>query len=646
MFTNVSNDFKQEITKYSRSFRARMIFEDFIVDNGIYSVKLKGGANLDTLLSIGTTTATTVDIDAVEIPQNIKNRKFRLEIGLILGDSVEYIPFGDFYVRSAVSKDKKTTISAADMMYLADKEYKTFLTYPITADKVIEEMSRILGFSYNISGLENVIVFTNPVSMTMREVIGHIAALCGKNARFDRVGNLDFYWYTDVGYSTNGDYIGDADVDEADFEVQFLKADVTDRITVISGNRTAEQGISISNPYATDILINKVFESVGGFKYRPCKFKQILGDIRIDVSDIITVTTKNGTFKTIPMSYDLNFDGGVSIDFTATGPEVDKEYQSPQQMQNKKTESTNRNNTLVIYEENKEQITVDTALKEVVSLSFSTEQESLPFVVATIQLEQTTSEVVTVILRLNGSNFTTYRVNASDGYNLFNFSTAFTQLMGGSQKLDVLISGGSAVIQPRGANAIVTGSGLIARSGWDGFIDLNDIIRNAVVIAKSVSAEPINDNVNINLITPIARAINDAIPNAVVSSRRIDSKAVVDNLPYNVARITNTSNNAVKIVLSNPAVLAESEALTGATLTGKIGGVDIPITVTNMALESLESEETVNMSNIIWIETEDLSAFESTIICDLNLNTVNPFTGNQIVINDIEFNRIIYGGTE
>ena len=645
MYTDVSENFKQEIASFSRSFRARMIFEDFTVDDGIYSVKLKGGANLDTLLSIGTTTATTVDIEAVEIPQNIKNRKFRLEIGLILRNSVEYIPFGDFYVRSAVSKDKKTTISAADMMYLADKEYKTFLTYPITADKVVEEISRILGFSYNINGLEDVIVFSYPVSMTIREIIGHIAALCGKNARFNRTGELEFYWYTDSGYFTNEDYISDADIDETDFEVKYLMVDVTDKITVISGNKTAEQGISITNPYATETIINKVFESVGGFKYRPCTFKQILGDIRLDVSDIITIETKTGIFKTIPMAYDLNFDGGVSIDFTASGPEVDKEYLSPQQLQAKKTESTNQSNTLVISEENDEQILVDGTLKEIVSLSFSTKQESLPFIVATIQLEQTTAEVVIVILRLNGSNFATYRINASEGYNLLNFSTVFTKLLGGSQKIEILISGGSAIIQPKGANAIVTGSGLLARSGWDGFIDLYDIIKNAVVIAKRVSAEPINDDVNINLITPITRIINDTIPNAVVLSRRIDSKAVVDNLPYNVASITNTSNNAVRIVLSNPAVLAESEALTGATLTGTIGGVDTPITVTNMALESLESEETFNMSNIIWIETEDLSAFESTIICDLNLNAVNPFTGNQIEINNIEFNRLVYGGT-
>lgn len=588
MFLNVSEEFKNKIASFSRSFRARLVFDTFTIDDGIYSVKIKGGSNLDEELTLGTTTSATVDVELEEQSRSLKNQKFALEIGLILDSGeIEYLPFGVYHIRTAVTKDKKTTITAADTMYLAEKAYKTSLNYPVTADYVVNEICNILGVSHDIAGLENIVIFSSPAAMTIREVIGYISALLGKNAYFDRYGNLAFAWYSDSGYSTNGDYISDADIDESDFVVDYVMADVTDRITLVSGDENSEQGIKIQNPYATDEIIQSVYSSVGGFSYRPCSFKQILGDIRIDVFDIIEIQTKSGNFKTIPMEYSLNYDGGISIEFTASAPDTDKEILSPSEIQAQKTANTNRNNTLVVTSTNAKAVNVNAEEKELLTLDFSTQSESIPYINATVQLEDATNGVVMVVVRLNGSTHSVYRINADEGYNLMTFSTAFLQLMGGSHQLDLLISGGSAKVQPNGANVILTGYGLVAQAAWNGFVNLADIIAEAVVYAKNISVQSVATELDISTITPILEAITEAISDVVVLDKNVDIQPMIDNIPHSVASVRNIANNLVEITLQNPIMLENVGEIdpTAFSLQGFIGGVGSEIEVYNAGLE-------------------------------------------------------------
>jgi hypothetical protein len=63
---------------------------------------------------------------------------------------------------------------------------------------VVAEIVSQTGIKFS-SVLPKLEIRRKPEGMTYREVLGHLAGCCGKNARFNRNGVLEFVWYTDSG---------------------------------------------------------------------------------------------------------------------------------------------------------------------------------------------------------------------------------------------------------------------------------------------------------------------------------------------------------------------------------------------------------------------------------------------------------------
>lgn len=79
------------------------------------------------------------------------------------------------------------------------------------------------------------------------------------------------------------------------------------------------KGISFSNPFMTQDILNKIYGFMGGLVYQPCTLK-ILGDPRLEVGDIVTVIDKDGKEYKVPiMAMDMEYDGGITTTITAYG---------------------------------------------------------------------------------------------------------------------------------------------------------------------------------------------------------------------------------------------------------------------------------------------------------------------------------------
>ena len=125
------------------------------------------------------------------------------ESGLVLPDgTTEWIPLGKFWVTNfSTSNDYETlALTCADGMYHMMGEYESKLTYPADVKEVVKEICTDTGVEFDgLNSLPDVTIRKKPEKMTYRDAIAYAAGCCGKNARFNRSGKLEFFWYEDSG---------------------------------------------------------------------------------------------------------------------------------------------------------------------------------------------------------------------------------------------------------------------------------------------------------------------------------------------------------------------------------------------------------------------------------------------------------------
>lgn len=203
---SVSNAYSKAITADTREMPYRVKLAGALVldQTQIPRMTLNESASGNSGVSIGTANSASLNLtlrDAETIDYN--DILVEPESGLVLPDgTIEWIPLGKFWVTSSTtSNDYETvTLTCADGMYHLTGAYESELTYPSTVKAVVSEIIAKAGVNFvGFSSLPDVIIRRRPEKMTLREAIGYAAGCCGKNARFNREGNLEFYWYNDTG---------------------------------------------------------------------------------------------------------------------------------------------------------------------------------------------------------------------------------------------------------------------------------------------------------------------------------------------------------------------------------------------------------------------------------------------------------------
>lgn len=202
---SVSKEYSKAITADTREMPYRVTLAGTIVLNQskIPSMILTESASGSSGISIGTANSASLKLtlrDAETI--DYSNILVEPESGLVLPNgNIEWVPLGKFWVtNSSTSNDYKTvTLTCADGMYHLTDEYESKLTYPTTVKAVVNEIVAKAGVNFvGFDSLPDVIIRKKPEKLTLREAIGYAAGCCGKNARFNRQGNLEFFWYEDT----------------------------------------------------------------------------------------------------------------------------------------------------------------------------------------------------------------------------------------------------------------------------------------------------------------------------------------------------------------------------------------------------------------------------------------------------------------
>lgn len=339
---NASEKYKNRIKEPGRTFKARLVKGTDIIDN-IRSVSLYAAANGTDNIGIGGGVATYIDCQMPNTDKKLDGVEYNLEIGLVLDDgSIEYIPMGKFTPDKPRIGVKATSFKAYDRMYSYFKfgYFSNISSYPVDAKVILDEIGEQTGIQVLLSNLPDGIMISqrevikdngvdeegntieiteheNPFAgYTYQEALCYIAALYGKYAIVNRSGAVEFRWYASYGEKySKSQYKDTVKRVEDDFSINYIECQVGgNKLTVGTG----ESGIAFENPVMTQEVLNGILEDIGNFVCRETEI-DLIGDLCLDIGDIIEVNIENEDVQIPVMKLTLDFDGGISNKVQAFG---------------------------------------------------------------------------------------------------------------------------------------------------------------------------------------------------------------------------------------------------------------------------------------------------------------------------------------
>lgn len=304
-------------------------YSKYVVDgkehtDTLNNFKFQNMINPNNEITIGNTCASSVTF-SIYMPQvSLENKEVTIYEGVKVGKEINYIKLGIFTVTKQTSDGEYTSYEAYDRMYKADMPYFSDMAFPNTDKAILNEICGKLGISLATNIATAHTINDKPQGYTYREIIGYMAMLQGCNAIINADGNLELRWYKDSGYVLDGHKYyqqGVTFTTSKDFIIQKLtcnntKSGSTEQSQIISGDGAT--GLSFANPFMTQTILDEVYEKIGGFQFRPLTVK-FVGDYRLEVGDIITVSKDGVDYKVPIMQITHECDGGLMDTVTSIG---------------------------------------------------------------------------------------------------------------------------------------------------------------------------------------------------------------------------------------------------------------------------------------------------------------------------------------
>ena len=318
----------------SRTFKCLLTYGETSITT-VRSIKFTGGSEGEDDFSLGSTMSQYIEVTIPGKGLVVEGTEMLLQIGMDVNGKTEYIPMGYFTAGKSQKTDDQITFTAYDRMMNTERTFSMNGTTTNTV-AVLKKIAEITGVPIVTTGL-TAIPMKVPKGYSCREVLSYVAQLYGAFAVCNRIGQIELHTYVDSAYKIGaGRYWGNFEHNDYAFNVTRMvcatgenKNGTSISITAGSGTRS----ISLSNPFMTQAVLNKILASFKNFSYMPGTLK-MLGDPRLDPWDILTVTDLFGnTYKVPIMKLDWEYDGGLTYSVEAVGlseEETNADYKGPQ----------------------------------------------------------------------------------------------------------------------------------------------------------------------------------------------------------------------------------------------------------------------------------------------------------------------------
>lgn len=348
-----SKKFGDAIAGSNRKFNTRLLENEKVLVESVKNFTITSGAEE---ITIGSAVASYVQATIENKGIALSGKEVSLEIGVEVDGDMEYIPMGLYTIQNPKIESNKVTFTAYDRLASrCNGAYYSKLGYPVDAVDILAEISTMTGVAIDISTLkrgiqinqraiieegdyneeteesEVITTYVNPFDgYTYKETIGFIAGLFGKFAICGRTGMIEFRWYQGIDYEIPSNiFYNDLQETEESFSIKRLTCDNSYQ-TLSSGSGAT--GISMQNPVMTQSILDGVYNTVQGLVFTPAALR-FIGDMRLDIGDIVTAVKNDSTKFTIPIiSLITSYDGGLMqtiASYGNTAEEDDSDTKGP-----------------------------------------------------------------------------------------------------------------------------------------------------------------------------------------------------------------------------------------------------------------------------------------------------------------------------
>lgn len=348
-----SKKFGDAIAGSNRKFNTRLLENEKVLVESVKNFTITSGAEE---ITIGSAVASYVQATIENKGIALSGKEVSLEIGVEVDEDMEYIPMGLYTIQNPKIESNKVTFTAYDRLASrCNGAYYSKLGYPVDAVDILAEISTMTGVAIDTSTLQRgiqinqraiieegdyneeteesevITTYVNPFDgYTYKETIGFIAGLFGKFAICGRTGMIEFRWYQGIDYEIPSNiFYNDLQETEESFSIKRLTCDNSDQ-TLSSGSGAT--GISMQNPVMTQSILDGVYNTVQGLVFTPAALR-FIGDMRLDIGDIVTAVKNDSTKFTIPIiSLITSYDGGLMqtiASYGNTAEEDDSDTKGP-----------------------------------------------------------------------------------------------------------------------------------------------------------------------------------------------------------------------------------------------------------------------------------------------------------------------------
>ncbi|HFI0394279.1 TPA: gp58-like family protein [Streptococcus suis] len=247
------------------------------------------------------------------------------EIGLLVGDSYEWVAMGEYFVNDiSIDRNRNTTeLDLMDGMFKLNQPYVSDLTYPAQIRDVIREICVKTGVELETDNLglraiqRHIEAKADKKDITFREVLSQAIQLLGFSAFFNRRGKLEVRGLTDSRITVTADNYFLHGLTKS--EIQYQIAGITckkDKETLTVGLRTG-RSLELENSFMNQNLLDDLYYNLKEIKYYPFSLDW-QGHLKLDVGQWVTLkTNKNETYKVPVLSQSFHFKGGLKSKISA-----------------------------------------------------------------------------------------------------------------------------------------------------------------------------------------------------------------------------------------------------------------------------------------------------------------------------------------
>ena len=322
----LSNDFISKLNSDSRNFKARFLIEGSVLSCDIKKVSIGKGSGKG--VCPGNLYVPYFDAQVMGCNTDLYGTDIELQIGLVLGESEEYLTVGEFTVIRENRSMGQTEISAVGFLRSKCSDVIT-INAGTGISSAISQISTATGIDISLKGLAASGTIPKALSVSCRDALGEIAALLGGFVTEDNSGGIVIvkYGYGVLALEVNGDrMLTPPKANSNDYEVTGIKV-VVSRESVDEDGQTIPEvsysngipNITYETANMTQTQFNTVVQNIVGYGFRPAVIDLSLGDPRLEAWDSLSVTTPDGDEYIVPCLEIVNeFHGGLETKIDAS----------------------------------------------------------------------------------------------------------------------------------------------------------------------------------------------------------------------------------------------------------------------------------------------------------------------------------------